>query len=131
MQAIINSFEKTVFEAIGRYSKTYGVEEKDVQILLSLDPENDVVYTILKNYTKVEVVDFVKGIMGKKIDFTGKSLFVGQFIQKTLLSYAETYEVTNADVSCMIIGDTENKVKMFLYVKRDCKEEINLKKLLE
>lgn len=130
MDAIINKFEKTVFEAITKYSEKYGVADGQAQILISLDGSEDVKYTILKNYKREEEVGFVKGIMFKKLDLTGTSIIVGQFIKNTLSSFAEQYQCSKSEVTCMIIKQGK-AVKMWLYVGRDCKEEINLKKLLE
>lgn len=130
MDAIINKFQKTVFEAITKYSEKYGVADGQAQILISLDGSEDVKYTILKNYKKEEEVGFVKGIMFKKLDLTGTSIIVGQFIKNTLASFAEQYECSKSEVTCMIVKQGQS-VKMWLYVGKDCKEEINLKKLLE
>lgn len=130
MNGIINQFEKTVFDAITKYSEKYGVEDGQVQILISITDAEEVKYTILKQYRKQEEVGFVKGIMFKKFDMSGTSIIVGQFIKNTLSSFAEQYETQKSNVTCMVVK-SGNLVKMWLYIGKEAKEEINLKKLLE
>lgn len=130
MDAIITKFEKTVFEAITKYSEKYGVKDGEAQISISLDDSEEVKYTILKQYKKQEEVGFVRGIMFKKLDLTGTSVIVSQFIKNTLSSFAEQYQCGKSEVTCMIVKVGQS-VKMWLYVGKDCKQEINLKQLLE
>jgi hypothetical protein len=139
-KAIVKNFEETVYKALEKYSDKYKVELRETGLCLWLDEDKEVNYSVLlaqksrdaviTGYNKAEDVDFVSGILFKKMDLTGKSIIVPAFIKQVLLSFAEEYgcEYTNLFVN---IFPTGGNTVMYLYVNKKFKEQLDLKNLLE
>jgi hypothetical protein len=136
---IVKKFEETVYKALDHYSKKYEKEIEETGICLSFDENEDIEYTVLlakKNdgkivgYNKSENVQFTSGILLKRVDFTGQSIYVPMFIKQVLESLCGTHECTHKEIYVNIFP-LRGKAVMYLYVKNKFVEILDLKTLLE
>jgi len=137
---IVKKFEETVYNALGKYSEMYNVFLEETGISLSLDENEDVQYIVLlatKNedgkivgYNKRTKVDFTSGILFKRVDFTGQSIYVPIFIKQIITSLCASHECKNNELFVNILP-RNGKAVMYLYVKNQYKDILDLKELLE
>lgn len=129
LDSIIDKFKNIVQEACGRFGKQEGVAPQEIQVLFSIGEEEEVKYTLLKQYKPLSDVTFNQ-LMGVKIDFRGYSLFVPQFIKAQLTEYAEELSVPirQLTVMCVYIQDA-NTVQLWLYNGKDAVKEVVLEDL--
>lgn len=137
---LIKKFEKTVVTALQHHAANDGCGETDLAASLSLTQDKQVVFTLLKarkdgngnmvGLDKVRELSYVKDIMLKRIDLTGQSLIVPQFISNILVNYAEQYSCGLTEVAVNIHATSSGSTVMYLYVKKEYKETVDLKELL-
>lgn len=125
---ILSEFEKITFKACEKYASSLGENVKNCQLVLGLNDESEVVYTLCRNYNPEKKVSFMD-ILGVKIDFKGYSMIVPPFIQKRLIAYSKEYQVAPSSVSVIIIPKDDNKTTMWLYIESKPKEQILLENL--
>ena len=113
---IVNTFNEIVLKACERFGKEEGVEAKEMQVLFKLDDEGEVTYSILKKYNPIKDVTFNQ-ILNVKIDFRMYGQIVPPFIQNTIITYGENFEIHPTDLMVMCIVTGENKIVLFLYNK--------------
>jgi hypothetical protein len=138
--AIVKKFEDTVYNALNKYAEKYKVQLEETGLCLSLSEESEVIYEVLlakkdssgkiTGFNRVEQVEYVSGIMFKRLDLTGHSLIVPAFIQQTMKMLAGVNECTVNDIDVNIFP-VKGKAQMYLYVKKKFVEVLDLKKLLE
>lgn len=137
---IIKKFEETVYTALNNYAKKYSVGVEETGLNLAFDEDEEIIYTVLlakKNdegkivgFNKVEQVGFTKGILLKKVDFTGQSMYVPLFIKQILTSICKSNECTSNEIFVNIFPQN-GKAVMYLYLKGNFIEILDLKKILE
>jgi hypothetical protein len=125
---ILSEFEKITFKACEKYASSLGEQTKNVQLVLGLNDETEVIYSLCRNYNPEKKVSFME-ILGVRIDFKGYSMIVPPFIQKTLLRYAEEHSAKPKDVCVMIIPKDDKKTTMWLYVNSQPKSQIEMENL--
>lgn len=138
--AIVRKFEETVYNALKKYAEKYKVSVDETGLSLSLDEQQDVKYEVLLakkdetgrviGYNKVEQVEYVSGIMFRRIDLSGQSLFVPAFIQQTIKMLASANDC-ELDEIFVNIFPAKGKAQLNLYVKKKFIEVLDLKNLLE
>jgi len=136
---IVKKFEETVSKALSKYAEKYNVLTGETGLSLSLDENEELQYIVLlasKNegkitgYNKVERVEYTSGILFKKVDFTGQSIYVPVFIKQIISSLSGTHECNDNEVIVNIFI-VHNKVAMYLYIKNKFIEILDLNNLLE
>lgn len=137
---IIKKFEETVYTALNNYAKKYSVAVEETGLNLAFDEDEEIIYTVLlakKNdegkivgFNKVEQVGFTNGILLKKVDFTGQSMYVPLFIKQILTSICKSNECTSNEIFVNIFPQN-GKAVMYLYLKGNFIEILDLKKILE
>jgi hypothetical protein len=136
---IVKKFEETVVKALGKYAEKHKVLIGETGLSLSLDEDKDVQYIVLlatKNdgkitgFNKVERVDYTSGVLFKKVDFTGQSIYVPAFIKQIIESLSGVNECNPSEVVVNIFI-VNNKTTMYLYVKNKFVEILDLNNLLE
>jgi hypothetical protein len=137
---IIKKFEETVYTALDNYAKKYSVQLEETGLNLAFDDEEEIIYTVLlarKNeegkvigFDKVEQVGFTTGILLKKIDFSGRSMYVPLFIKQIMTSICKSNECNLNEIFVNIFPQ-KGKAIMYLYLKGNFIEILDLKKLLE
>lgn len=125
---ILKEFEKITFKACEKYASSLGEQAKNVQLVLGLDENSEVVYTLCRHYNPEKKVSFMD-ILGVKIDFKGYSMIVPPFIQKRLLGYVEEHSANPKDICVMIIPKEDKKTAMWLYVNSKPHGQIELENL--
>ena len=104
---IVKKFEETVYKALSHYSKKNNVDISETGICLSLDDDKDIIYTVLlatkddnkiTGFNKIEQIQFTSGILLKKVDFTGQSIYVPLFIKQVMGSIAATHECEPTEI---------------------------------
>jgi hypothetical protein len=139
---IADEFKSTVFKAVERYAKRYGVDSEAIRIDFSLDPSGEVLYKIfvarVGNMEFKEHVSF-KDLLDVKIDILQKSKKIPPIIQVTLLTLNDEkgmdecsariimckYQVTGKD------NKKEYILRMCLYDKNVYKEDVSFGKIIE
>lgn len=108
--------KKIMYKCCERHSKKHHVEIEKVQLILGLDEEGNT-YTVCKEYTPVEQLDFL-GVLGVKIDFLGYSRIAPPFIVKSLVRFSETHglELGSTKVMCVPIKNEKGKGDMLLFL---------------
>ncbi len=127
LDSILKEFEKITFKACERHASSLQDSVTNVQLVLSLNSEGEVEYTICSNYNPDKKISFLE-ILGVRIDFKGYSMIVPPFIQKTLLRLAEDHQVNPLELSAMIIPTDEIKRTnvIWVYIKGQPKEQIKI-----
>jgi hypothetical protein len=136
--AIVKKFEEMVFNALKKYAEKYKVDISETGLCLSLDEE--VKYEVLLakkdesgktiGFNKVEQVEYVSGIMFKRLDLTGQSFIVAAFIQQTMKMLSGANNCSTNDMHVNIFP-VNGKSQMYLYVNKKFVEVLDLKNLLE
>lgn len=136
---IVKKFEETVVKALEKYAEKHNVLIGETGLSLSLDEDKDVQYIVLlatkhegkiTGFNKVESVDYTSGILFKKVDFTGQSIYVPAFIKQIIESLSGANECKPEEVVVNIFI-VNGKSTMYLYVKNKFIEILNLNNLLE
>lgn len=136
---IVKKFEETVFKALGKYAEKYNVLIGETGLSLSLDENEEVQYIVLlavkdenkiTGYNKVESVEYTSGILFKKVDFTGQSIYVPVYIKQIIMSLSGVNECKPEDIVVNIFS-VNNKTTMYLYIKNKFIEILDLNNLLE
>lgn len=137
--AIVKQFENIVKKALSHYSEKNEVAVEEVGISISLDNEEELVYTLLKaekdgqrikGYNKIEELEFVKGILLRKFDLTGLSVIVPAFIKQIVTSLCAAHECSKQDIVVNLFA-VNGKIAMYLYINKKFVEVLDLKTLLE
>jgi len=127
LDSILKEFEKITFKACERHASSLQDVVTNVQLVLSLNSEAEVEYTLCRNYNPDKKISFLE-ILGVRIDFKGYSMIVPPFIQKTLLRLAQDYGVDEKELFVMIIptDDIKRTNVIWAYVKGKPKEQIKI-----
>lgn len=127
LDSILKEFEKITFKACERHASSLQDSVTNVQLVLSLNSESEVEYTVCSHYNPDKKISFLE-ILGVRIDFKGYSMIVPPFIQKTLLRLAEDYNVNPVELSAMIIPTDEIKRTnvIWVYINGKPKELIKI-----
>lgn len=130
VNAIIGKFNEIVYRACERYAKEENVGTEGIQVLFSMDEQDDVKYQIAKNYAPIKDVTFNQ-ILNVRIDFKGYGMIVPEFIKRTILMYADEYKTRPQELFVMAQPKTIKDVTLFMYEGKKYKEQIKLDELLK
>jgi hypothetical protein len=132
IDTIMAKFSEKVFNACERHAGKLGLNIKDVQLVLSLTPEQEVKYALYQHYAHPEVVTFNQ-VLGVKMDFKGYGFIVPPFIKDKLLEFAAVHKVGPEKVSAMLLpADIEKReIITWLYIDGTAIEQIILQDLIE
>ena len=125
---IISEFKKITINAIKRFAKKNGFDEKETQLRFRLDGSGDVFYTVCHKYQKVENVSFLK-VLDVLIDLRGYSAIAPPFIKKSLLRYAEKYGCDPIIVMFFVSLNGEKDITIWVYNSSGAVEKITLQDL--
>lgn len=137
--AIVKQFESIVKKSLSHYAEKNGVQIEEVGISISVDGQEELVYTLLKaekdgerikGYSKVEELGFVKGILLRPFDLTGLSVIVPAFIKQVIIGLCAAHECTKQEIVVNLFV-VNGKVVMYLYINKKFVEVLDLKNLLE
>lgn len=137
---IVKQFEQTVYKALNHYAMGNSVQIEEMGISISFDGSGEeVVFTLLKadkegekitGYNKVTELEYTKGILLRRIDLTGQSIYVPQFIKQILTTLCGANECQKNEIFVNLFP-VRGKVVMYLYINKKFVEVLDLKTLLE
>ena len=127
VEIIVKEVKKIMTDCIERYAKQGGLQRTEVQLVLKLKDADNVGYVIYEKYQPKEEIDFVRGVLGVRIDFKGRSLFAPPFIRKSLYRFCESYSIAigSVRVMCLIADD----IQLYLYNNAEFIKQITLEDL--
>lgn len=111
---IVEETTKIFNKAIKRFAKKEGVEEQNVSILLSLNEEKKVEYTLCVNYEPKEKLT-IKEVLGVKMDLKQYSVIVPPQIKNILLGFEEEQKSSEVEVGVYINPKEEDEILYFLF----------------
>lgn len=125
-------YQKTqgiMLKGIERYSGNYGVEPKDVQIHVSADSGNGVLYKMCQGWRPKEEVTFLQ-IMGKKMDLLGYEMLSTPFMRKSLEKFANEFDTPIEKVSVFLVNH-KGSIALAVYSSTQCVKTLTLEKHFE
>jgi hypothetical protein len=139
---ISDEFKSTVFKAVERYGKKYGVDPENIRLDFSLDDNGENVYKILVAVDgKMECKEQVsfRELLDVKIDILQKSKKIPPIIQVTLLTLNDEKgmdEHAAKIVMCKYpVSGKDNKkehiLRMCLFDKNVYREDVSFEKIIE
>jgi hypothetical protein len=125
---IKKQFTNITIKCLERYGAENGTTKEKMQLVFKLGAdqrsetdkqkgrkeERDVEYLICKEYNIVKEITFLQ-VLGVKIDMSGKSLFVPNFIKGALFRLAEKHKIPTNNVRVILSSDGKNDVVLWLY----------------
>ena len=136
---IVKQFEQTVYKALTHYAEQNSVQIEEMGISISFDKNEEVIFTLLKaekegekikGYNKVQELEYTKGILLRRIDLTGQSIYVPQFIKQIMTTLCGAHECQKDQIFVNLFP-VRGKVAMYLYINKKFVEILDLKNLLE
>lgn len=127
--AITGEFVKLVIKAVKRYSEKLKTVENAIQVVFKLNGEGENAYWIYKAGQPECEVKF-NDLLGVKVDFSGRSMYVPPALNKILLQLNEDLELPPNSISVMLIKRTpEEKERIEKFLEDFVQEELIRQKL--
>jgi hypothetical protein len=111
---IVDETNKIFKKAIKRYAKKDAIDTNKVSILLSLDAEKEVVFSVCHNFQPVKVVG-IMDILGVLIDLKGYSFLVPPQIQNILLDFESELKSELIAVGVFLNPSDDDEILYFLF----------------
>jgi len=127
---ILEKFTDITLKCLERNSKSFGVEQKDVQLVFKFNNSEDVEYLIMNNYKPQKVLTFLE-VLGVKLDFKGYSLFVPKFINGALNRFCIEHKIDKNKVSVLLVLNKKNKLIIWLYNANQPIKQVELESLFD
>jgi hypothetical protein len=127
---ILEKFTDITLKCLERNSKSFGVEQKDVQLVFKFNNSEDVEYLIMNNYKPQKVLTFLE-VLGVKLDFKGYSLFVPKFINGALNRFCVEHKIEKNKVSVLLVLNKKNKLIIWLYNANQPIKQVELESLFD
>jgi len=111
--------KKIIGEAMRRFAKENNVGLKDIQLLVSVDPQGVPIYKLMVSYTPTEdkTVDDIYPI---KFDIAGVKGIITMFIAKAMERIADSSNKPVTDINVIMYQlDEERGIELFAYYKRE------------
>jgi hypothetical protein len=117
IESIVN---KIITDGITNFSKVYEAPIEQTQIRVYLDDDLNVKYDVCKEWLPIKEVTF-KEILNVKFDLLQKEALASPVFKKSVLIFAEKYEVGPTEVSVFIFV-RKSKTGICIYAKNEHKE---------
>lgn len=127
---ILGKFTDITLKCLERNSKSFGVEQKEVQLVFKFNNAEDVEYLIMNNYKPQKVLSFLE-VLGVKLDFKGYSLFVPKFIGGALNRFCVEHKIEKSKVSVLLQCNTKNELIIWLYNANQPIKQVELESLFD
>ena len=126
---IYSKTQKIMRTGINKYSKVFGIDANNTQILIKNNESEEVSYTMCNDWQPKLEVSF-KDIMDVKVDLLGFEGLASPFLAKSVVMYAHKYETTISNIN-LFIFEKNKKMGVAVYENTDFKEAIPLEKQFE
>jgi len=127
---ILGKFTDITLKCLERNSKSFGVEQKEVQLVFKFNNSGDVEYLIMNNYKPQKVLSFLE-VLGVKLDFKGYSLFVPKFIGGALNRFCVEHKIEKSKVSVLLSCNAKNELVIWLYNANQPIKQVELESLFD
>jgi hypothetical protein len=127
---ILEKFTDITLKCLERNSKSFDVEQKDVQLVFKFNNSEDVEYLIMNNYKPQKVLTFLE-VLGVKLDFKGYSLFVPKFINGALNRFCVEHKIEKNKVSVLLVLNKKNELIIWLYNANQPIKQVELESLFD
>ena len=126
---IFQKTQKIMNTGIGKYSRINEVTEEQTQILVKAEGDENVNYSICKEWKPLDKVTF-KQIMDVRVDILGFEMLASPFLRKSVEMYCKYYKTISDDMN-LFIFKKDSKLGLAVYEKNNFKEILTLEKQFE
>ena len=115
MDFIIDKVTEHLNKSICKYAKEKNLDNpNDVQILFYLKPDGFAAVKMCVHYKATEEVTF-KRAMAVKLDIANMAGMAEYFVQQALFDFCKSDDISNENVSVMIVRKNDEDMDMHLY----------------
>lgn len=128
MGAIASSFTKTMEKAFTHFSKKFGCNPENIQVIIrAKDEKVTLQYLLMKDFKVIREVSF-KEILDVKVDILGKEMVATPFLQDTLVSLSEKSGIKLTEASVVIYNTEKERgeAKLVLYNNNKLVRQLDL-----
>jgi hypothetical protein len=115
---IKTQFKSITNKCLERYGSEFESPKDKMQLVFRFanvdQSERELEYVICKEYNIVKEITFLQ-VLGVKLDFSGKSLYVPSFIKGALIRLSEENNINPKVVRVMLSVDKDGNLTLWLY----------------